>query len=639
MRLKKIAFTNFKSFSGSHEFSFDAPPGLHFITGINTDNPELGANGVGKSSLFDAVYYALFGKSIRGLRPGDLVAWGEKDCEVRLDIEAAGKDVAILRKRKGGSNKLEVDGVEADQDVLTRAVGLSEKLFAPALIRGQFSTMFFDLPPTEQLKMMDDILELDSWTEASDRAKEFAGLRDTAMVVVREDIANTNGRIDGHKASRAAAKESSVTFLAGHARRLEELNGEWKAATDRATDAAKQVSLISAELVTEVPDIADSGAILDEIKREGEVIQGQINEIVQEEREIERSQHQIQTEISQWENRKRHFATLEKGATCPTCEQPVGAEHSASCIKVADTGIADLKQRHTSVGAGCDQLVARQRELQDKLREVEQKYADVDTAHKHREIEKVEIARQNQEITRRKDDAARVSQRADEDTRLSLQRIEDWKKQEDPHKQTIIDCAVKIKEAENELHTYAEALKAEEKEHAAATFWVSGFKHVRLFVIDRAMTRLELEVNSNLVQLGLTGFAIKFETAKENKSGTISKRFDVVVSRNDNPDITTPLSAWSGGEYQRMRLACELGLANVILASRGIETHFEIFDEPTAHLSQEGINDLMVCLSNRAKELKRQVWVIDHVAHSFPFTSTTIIEKSATGSKIGTSNE
>ena len=639
MRLKKIAFTNFKSFRGAHEFSFEAPPGLHFITGINTDNPELGANGVGKSSLFDAVYYALFGKSIRGLRPGDLVAWGEKDCEVRLELEAGGKDVAIVRKRKGGSNKLEVDGVEADQDVLTRAVGLSEKLFAPALIRGQFSTMFFDLPPSEQLKMMDDILELDSWTEASDRAKEFASLRDTAMVAVREDIANTNGRIDGHKASQAAAKESSATFMAGHARRLEELNGEHQTATDRAADAAKQVSLISAEIVAEVPADADSGTILDGIKQEGDAIQNQINEVINENREIDRSQNQIKSEISQWENRKNHFTTLAQGATCPTCEQPVGAEHSGSCVKVADTGIADLNKRYESVGATIVANTARQTDLQGKLREVEQRYAEGEAKIRAAVQKNEEIARKNQEITRRKDDAVRVSQRADEDTRLSLQRIEDWKKQEDPHKQTILDAGVKIKEAEAELLAYAEALKAEEKEHAAATFWVSGFKHVRLFVIDRAMTRLELEVNSNLVQLGLTGFAITFETSKENKSGTTSKRFDVVVSRNDNPGITTPLSAWSGGEYQRMRLACELGLANIILASRSIETDFEIFDEPTAHLSQEGVNDLMVCLSNRAKELKRQVWVIDHVAHSFPFTSTTVIEKSATGSKIGDANE
>jgi energy-coupling factor transporter ATP-binding protein EcfA2 len=39
---------------------------------------------------------------------------------------------------------------------------------------------------------------------------------------------------------------------------------------------------------------------------------------------------------------------------------------------------------------------------------------------------------------------------------------------------------------------------------------------------------------------------------------------------------------------------------------------FEIWDEPTHHVSARGIDDVLDCLAQRAQVEKKQVWLIDH---------------------------
>ena len=46
--------------------------GLVLIKGKNCDNPDLNNNGSGKSSMIEAIVYALYGRTLRGVR-GDAI--------------------------------------------------------------------------------------------------------------------------------------------------------------------------------------------------------------------------------------------------------------------------------------------------------------------------------------------------------------------------------------------------------------------------------------------------------------------------------------------------------------------------------------------------------------------------------------
>jgi len=83
---KNIKITNFLSV-GKRPVAVDFKPGLNIITGRNLDKADR-ANGVGKSTIADAIHFALYGSTIRDLKKENIVnnLYPEDVCEVELEF-------------------------------------------------------------------------------------------------------------------------------------------------------------------------------------------------------------------------------------------------------------------------------------------------------------------------------------------------------------------------------------------------------------------------------------------------------------------------------------------------------------------------------------------------------------------------
>ncbi len=93
--------------------------------------------------------------------------------------------------------------------------------------------------------------------------------------------------------------------------------------------------------------------------------------------------------------------------------------------------------------------------------------------------------------------------------------------------------------------------------------------------------------------------------------------------------------SFSGGERQRLRLIGGLALSEVLLNHAAIQVDLEILDEPTRHLSAEGIRSLCETLPLRAERLERRTFYIDHQAvESVNFSTVTTVQKGNNGSRI-----
>ena len=84
-----LKFSNFLSYGPDNEVNFQKLKGVVGIFGKNT---------IGKSTLFDCLYYSIFGKSLRGASEGDLIRHRQNNCETNIIVNANGVRYQIIRK-------------------------------------------------------------------------------------------------------------------------------------------------------------------------------------------------------------------------------------------------------------------------------------------------------------------------------------------------------------------------------------------------------------------------------------------------------------------------------------------------------------------------------------------------------------
>ena len=103
---KEIEILNFMSFA-EESFDFSANPGINLVCGINNDIPD-GRNGAGKTSVFLALVFAIFGKTIDDIPTENIpnrLATKKDKCEVALNLDVESKRYRIVRGIKNKKDK------------------------------------------------------------------------------------------------------------------------------------------------------------------------------------------------------------------------------------------------------------------------------------------------------------------------------------------------------------------------------------------------------------------------------------------------------------------------------------------------------------------------------------------------------
>ncbi len=619
MRLNKLDIENFKSFYGEHSVDFTKyTPGLHFVVGRNCHLHRLEGNGVGKSSLFEAVYWALYGKTLRGgVSASNVTSWGKKETIVSVTLATRQQgEFTITRRRGRGKNSLLVDrddgtSIEVEQVDLDKLLGITGSLFGPAFIRGQFSRMFFESPPAEQLAVMTDILSLESWAALSKQCSSSAKIAE-----------QSSNKLQGSLSTRGHNLEEEGDTL----EELKKSEAEWKDKID-ANIAEVKKSIKDKRRMIESKDSALKG--LDEklldVNREVVKAKGARNKA---EDTLSNSGNKVSDAERTLDSLRRQVKKIKRGikqaselvgSDCPVCLQPVTAD-----------GVSGLEEHFAGERKKIKAKMERQKKLLDELHDENNRFA---TEFEAKEKEFENHGRQRSDIEQEKRD---VQQRLDKlvyEVKQLIGNREELTSEVNPFANMVTRSREKMKEMETNIATLEKEIAKADRKKESFKFWTGGFKDVRLFVIEQALGALQVEVNNTLSSFGLSDFSIDFACEKETKSGSVSNKFDVLVS-SPHAGEPVPWTSWSGGEYQRLRLACELGISNLILESRGLSSSWEVWDEPTAHLSRSGVQDLMSHLQQRARDLKRSIFVIDHIAVDFGFDSVTEIVKDDAYSRI-----
>lgn len=168
MQIKKLIAKNFYSFR-ELELDFSDFTGITRILGRNKDSG--GSNGAGKSALFEAVTWGIYGSTIRKSTEAALVnSQASKDCSVCVVLEKKGiGTVSITRAKRPTSLNVEVNGVLVNRENATQTQEYLEELletdyksFLASVVFGQHSTFtFLDSSPEDKRKIIKNCFNLD----------------------------------------------------------------------------------------------------------------------------------------------------------------------------------------------------------------------------------------------------------------------------------------------------------------------------------------------------------------------------------------------------------------------------------------------------------------------------------------------
>lgn len=590
INLLTLIIENFRSWRGRQIVELSSEPGFKYLTGENLVSPRLGANGAGKSSFLDAIFWCWYGTSVRGQRAADLVSWGVKRPQVATCLTIDGERFTI--ERTGSPEAISINGEPVKQAQVDQLLGLSKIRATNALIFGQNAPVFADLGVAARGAILDEVMDLQIWQEAGEQAKARADDLQDLVNGLELELSRLDGRIEALPDAEEL-RQQAMEWRAQRKERLKQANARLTQEEDRLAACEEAYDgLVDAE--------EDDGEMRKARKRRGST-EEDLRRLRKQLDDVTGASERAQQLLKRWQNYR----------TCPACEQPIPEERRKKGIAEAKAAMGDADAR---------------------IEVIEAEYADANAADA--------VAKKEMELLLRKqggkEEARRAAKAALKEQERMVQDIigivETLLEQKNPHEAALADADEKRKRWTSEKRKKGAERLDYMGQVEQCLYWMKAFKRVRLFEIGRVLQHLSLEIEAAAVSLGLSGWRIELATESETKTGTVKQGVQILIS---NADASAPWESWSGGESQRLRLAIAIGFASMIQRMSGVRYTFELWDEPSTWLSEEGIEDLLATLRQRSEAEQLSLWLVDHRAlQSVAFDEVWAVRKTQEGSVL-----
>jgi DNA repair exonuclease SbcCD ATPase subunit len=241
LKIKNITLKNFMSTGNVTQGVNLEDSKLTLVLGENLDMGGGGSrNGVGKSTLVQAICYALFGSALTNIKKDNLInKTNAKNMLVTIDFEKDGNFYRIERGRRPGiirfiinDKKIEDsdDGVDEahgeiriTQQEIDKVLGFSKEMFKQIIALNTFTEPFLNQGAAQQRMLIEELLGVTQLSKKAEILKEK--IRETKERIVTEEISikailDTNSKI---QQNIDTLKLKSSAWETAHTRKVRDL--------------------------------------------------------------------------------------------------------------------------------------------------------------------------------------------------------------------------------------------------------------------------------------------------------------------------------------------------------------------------------------------------------------------------------
>lgn len=308
----------------------------------------VGENGAGKSTILDAITFALFGKPYRNINKPQIVnSVNGKDCLVELEFTIGDKGYAIRRGIKPGVFEVYIDGTLVDQsstakdyqDMLEKTIlKMNYKSFTQIVILGSASfTPFMQLTPNDRRQVIEDLLDIQIFSNMNQVVKEKVSSLKNLVNELKIKIESTKEKIELHKNHIESLKKNNKELLD-------------RKESEFANNAAEVTRLQEENATTE----EQVSALMEQIE--------QIGAPAKKQKVLTSYQAKIEANKSKVEKEIEFFSTNEN---CPTCRQAIEEG-------VKEETIHECKAKLNEYDEGLIKLKEEQDKVLEQLKKIEE---------------------------------------------------------------------------------------------------------------------------------------------------------------------------------------------------------------------------------------------------------------------------
>lgn len=575
--------------------------GVTLVEGFNHDSPAE-SNGAGKSSLFEALYWGLYGITRRpGLGVDDVINRHYKGpTEVVVAFSKGGSDYVVQRGRgKVGTlafmladGKDLTKGTTKDtQALIEETIGLSPVAFAKAVFFGQGDVRpLTEMTDGELKAVFEQGLGLSRVSEDAEKASMHRKALESQVSVKRNELHTARLLLNAATGALGGWKERFESFEDDRKEAIVDAEDELLKANERFVSLDKLLGGLRGRKAALEDGLNANAAELKELGRVGAVLRAKL------ERERERASGYAE-QARQQERRLEELGEERKGlvdAEGGRCEY-CGLVMDRAAV---ETSLAGLHERMAGVSGYLDKakkafavVNGKVERLEALLAQVEEKIAEcgredaklnhdlMSTGAKLAEISAKEIAC--------KADIERLQEELEKLVRSTEAGLgEDVKRAEI----AVADAEAKVSGLEEEVNDLAAALEIAEMLSKAL-----GNGGVRSMVLGRVIPAVNAYANEYLSALD-PGLSVAVSATTKLKSGETREKFSMEVTSREGAKT---YAGHSGGEKQKVNLAVSLAFNRLMRESAEVPDLL-VLDEPFESLdagSSEQVVELLAGLS------------------------------------------
>lgn len=610
MKPTKIILHNFGSYYGPHEFQI-SDRGLTFVIGTNHDEPGMESNGVGKSTLWNALDWGLFGKDPKGDSLSSVVSDAAgKNCWVLVYMSDGPDEYVILRYRecadghgvklyKNGQNITAMDSKET-QAILEHALGLDQQIFRSTVYQTQSGAFdFADATDAKRKELLSGIVQ---------ELAEIDAMRDRLSVCLE---AHQNKYADIE--TRASVLEAQITELS--AINWDEQRAHWEQHKRESIAVAKE-TLYKAERAHKdaINETIHIDLLQDQIRDYVEATSDAYSSPYAEENAAWQSERDTwigrrgQTQAAK-SNLEREISDTKLGMekTCSKCGQEVDQTHREQILATL-TPKLKIVEHNLSVIGGKIQIaesnLARIKLANDQM-------LAAWNAGRSETLQKLGAAQSELTRLQRIDTEALLASVDRARAGLKSAELAEWA------------LASKASESLGRLEKARESLSELDAERSAFVakldlykWWKSALGNggLKSYILDNKVGTMSDEANRWLSKLTGGTMRVQFETQSETKSGKLNDKLGLRISKH-NPDGSITERSYkslSGGEQKRVSLSVGMGLSKLVAGRASKQWDLYIVDESfRRHLDSKG-RDAVFEMLKELQSTKSSIFVIDH---------------------------